>query len=53
MSAESQIRKEDGTPLLVDTPIAGSDTGLITALQEAGLPSDDGQGGVARAAGCR
>lgn len=41
MSAESQIRKEDGTPLLVDTPIAGSDTGLITALQEAGLPSDD------------
>lgn len=36
-----EIRKEDGTPLLVDTPIAGSDTGLITALQEAGLPSDD------------
>jgi len=36
-----EIRKEDGTPLLVDTPVAGSDTGLITALQEAGLPTDD------------
>lgn len=36
-----EIRKEDGTPLLVDTPIAGSDTGFITALQEAGLPTDD------------
>ncbi len=36
-----EIRKEDGTPLLVDTPIAGSDTGLMTALQEAGLPTDD------------
>lgn len=36
-----EIRKEDGTPLLVDTPIAGSDTSFITALQEAGLPTDD------------
>lgn len=36
-----EIRKEDGTPLLVDTPIAESDTGLTTALQEAGLPTDD------------
>lgn len=36
-----EIRKEDGTPLLLDTPIAGSDAGLTTALQEAGLPTDD------------
>jgi arsenate reductase len=36
-----EIRKEDGTPLLVDTPTAGNDTGLIMALQEAGLPTDD------------
>ena len=36
-----EIRKEDGTPLLVDRPIAGSGTGLTTALQEAGLPADD------------
>ena len=36
-----EIRKEDGMPLLVDRPIVGSDTGLIMALQEAGLPTDD------------
>ena len=36
-----EIRKEDGTPPLVDTPVAGSDTGLTAALQEAGLPTDD------------
>ncbi|AKQ53918.1 MULTISPECIES: arsenic resistance N-acetyltransferase ArsN2 [Pseudomonadota] len=34
-------RKEDGTPLLVDTPIAGSDPDLALALQEAVLPTDD------------
>jgi arsenate reductase len=38
---EGEIRKEDGTPLLVDAPIAGSDAGLALALQEAGLPTDD------------
>ena len=36
-----EICKEDGVPLLVDTPIAGSDAGLALALQEAGLPTDD------------
>lgn len=34
-------RKEDGSPLLVDTPIAGSDPDLALALQEAVLPTDD------------
>jgi len=33
--------KEDGTPLLVDAPIEGGDPGLVLALQEAGLPTDD------------
>jgi arsenate reductase len=36
-----ELHKEDGTPLLVDTPIAGGDTALAAALQEAGLPTDD------------
>ncbi|EKQ6357974.1 arsenate reductase (glutaredoxin) [Pseudomonas aeruginosa] len=36
-----ELRKEDGTPLLVEAPIEGSDTGLAVALQEAGLPTDD------------
>ncbi len=38
---EGEIRKEDGTPLLVDAPIAGGDAGLVLALHEAGLPTDD------------
>lgn len=36
-----EICKEDGTTLLVDTPIAGSDPDLALALHEAGLPTDD------------
>jgi arsenate reductase len=33
--------KEDGSPVLIDTPIDGSDDALITALQNAELPVDD------------
>ena len=36
-----EICKEDGTTLLADTPIAGSDPDLALALHEAGLPTDD------------
>ena len=36
-----EIRKEDGTPFLLDTPLAGTDPDLALALQEAGLPTDD------------
>lgn len=36
-----ELHKEDGTPLMVDTPIAGGDTALALVLQEAGLPTDD------------
>lgn len=36
-----EIHKEDGTLLLMDVPIAGSDPDLALALQEAGLPTDD------------
>lgn len=33
--------KEDGSPVLIDTPIDGSDDALIQALQDADLPVDD------------
>ena len=36
-----EIRKEDGTLLLIDAPIAGGDPDLALALQGAGLPTDD------------
>lgn len=35
------MHKEDGTPWLVDAPVAGDDADLIEALQNAGLPTDD------------
>lgn len=34
-------RKADGTPFLVDTPIAGTDPELAAALRDAGLVGDD------------
>lgn len=34
-------RKADGTPFLVDAPIAGTDPELVAALRDAGLVGDD------------
>lgn len=45
--------KEDGSPFLRDEPVASSDPGLVGALREAGLPSEDLGGSPGRFYGYR
>jgi arsenate reductase (glutaredoxin) len=37
----ADLAKEDGTPVLMDVPVAATTPALRTALEQAGLPADD------------